>query len=105
MRRRYATRRLAFTQVEALSRFFTASPPVPDWYPVAPYAVTNPIFLDRDGNGVYDAPKGPPPFCSRPCDPTVIDPSQCPEGQECLLNERVCGIFVLGRCEDSQASK
>ncbi|WP_437317007.1 PHP domain-containing protein [Sorangium sp. So ce385] len=96
---------LAFTQVEALSRFFTASPPVPDWYPVAPYAVTNPIFLDRDGNGVYDAPRGPPPFCARPCDPSVIDPSQCPKGQECLLEERVCGIFVLGRCEDEQASR
>ncbi|WP_433932362.1 PHP domain-containing protein [Sorangium cellulosum] len=96
---------LAFTQVEALSRFFTASPPVPDWYPVAPYAVTNPIYLDRDGNGVYDAPRGPPPFCARPCDPAVLDPSQCPEGQQCLVNERVCGIFVLGRCEDKQASK
>ncbi|WP_437780174.1 PHP domain-containing protein [Sorangium sp. So ce1097] len=96
---------LAFTQVEALSRFFTASPPVPDWYPVAPYAITNPIFLDRDGNGVYDAPKGPPPFCSRPCNPTVLDPSQCPEGQECLLDEGVCGIFVLGRCEDKLASR
>ncbi|WP_437914220.1 PHP domain-containing protein [Sorangium sp. So ce302] len=95
---------LAFTQVEALSRFFTASPPVPDWYPVAPYAVTNPIFLDRDGNGVYDAPRGPPPFCARPCDPAVLDPSQCPEGQQCLVNERVCGIFVLGRCDDKQAS-
>ncbi|MGK4009138.1 PHP domain-containing protein [Sorangium sp. So ce1036] len=96
---------LAFTQVEALSRFFTASPPVPDWYPVAPYAITNPIFLDRDDNGVYDAPKGPPPFCSRPCDPSVLDPSQCPAGQECLQKERVCGIFVLGRCEDKQASR
>ena len=62
---------LAFTQVKALSRFFTASPPVPDWYPVAPYAVTNPIFLDRDGNGVYDAPRGPPRSArgraTRPC--------------------------------------
>lgn len=96
---------LAFTQVEALSRFFTASPPVPDWYPVAPYAITNPIFLDRDGNGVYDAPKEPPPFCSRPCDPSVLDPSQCPAGQVCLQKERVCGIFVLGRCEDKQAAR
>ncbi|AUX49002.1 hypothetical protein SOCE26_105470 [Sorangium cellulosum] len=96
---------LAFTQVEALSQFFTSSPAVPDWYPVAPYAITNPIFLDRDGNGVYDAPRGPPAFCSRPCQPGVLDPSQCPEGQECLQDEAVCGIFVLGRCEDKQASR
>lgn len=96
---------LAFTQVEALATFFPPSPSVPDWYPIAPYAVTNPIFLDTDGNGVYDAPKGNalPPFCSRPCNPEVFDATQCPKGQTCLLEEGVCGHFVTGRCEGEAA--
>jgi hypothetical protein len=95
---------LAFTQVEALAQFFPPSPPVPDWFPVLPYAVTNPIFLDTDGNGAYDAPKGTglPPFCSRPCNPDVFDPSQCPEGQTCLAEERSCGFFLGGKCEGEQ---
>jgi hypothetical protein len=96
---------LAFTQVEALSMFFPPSPSVPDWYPVMPYAVTNPIFLDTNGNGVYDAPKGNalPPFCSRPCNPEVFDATQCPKGQTCLLEESVCGFFLGGRCEGEAA--
>ncbi len=96
---------LAFAQVEALSMFFPPSPSVPDWFPVAPYAVTNPIFLDTDGNGVYDAPKGNalPPFCSRPCNPEVFDPAQCPTSQSCLLDEGACGYFLAGRCEGESA--
>lgn len=96
---------LAFTQVEALAMFFPPSPSVPDWYPVAPYAMTNPIFLDTDGNGAYDAPlgKGLPPFCSRPCNPDVFDASQCPKSQTCLLEERACGYFLGGRCEGEPA--
>jgi hypothetical protein len=90
---------LAFTQVDALSRFFTTSPSVPDWYPVPAYAVTNPIFLDRDGNGRYDAPRGPPDFCAKPCDSSVFDRGQCPEGQDCL-EPGICGIAVIGVCEE-----
>lgn len=97
---------LAFTQVKALAQFFPPSPAVPDWYPIPPFAVTNPIFLDTDGNGVYDAPLatpsslGLPPFCSRPCNADVFDPAQCPAGQSCLQDEKVCGYYVLGTCED-----
>lgn len=97
---------LAFTQVEALAQFFPPSPPVPDWFPIPPYAVTNPIFLDTDGNGAYDPPLGDgtglPPFCSRPCDPSTFDPTQCPPTQKCL-DEGVCGFFLNGTCEGEPA--
>lgn len=97
---------LAFTQVKALAQFFPPAPSVPDWYPIPAFAVTNPIFLDTDGNGVYDAPLATPgsnnlpPFCSRPCNADVFDPNQCPAGQSCLQQERACGYYVLGTCED-----
>lgn len=97
---------LAFTQVDALAQFFPPSPPVPDWFPVPPYAMANPIFIDTGGDGEYDAPLSDgsklPPFCSRPCDPSVFDPNQCPPTQKCLEEEGVCGFYITSKCEGEQ---
>ena len=86
----------AFARVPVISELFSASPSTPDWTPIIPYAVTNPIFIDTDGNGAYDAPLPPPDFCSRPCNPAaVLD--DCPAGQTCL-EQGVCGLPISGRC-------
>jgi len=63
-----------------------------------PYAITNPIYIDVDGNGRYDAPLPLPEWCSRRCDPTNPDPAQCPEGQVCLEDEGVCGYAIIDHC-------
>ncbi|HSN97298.1 MAG TPA: hypothetical protein VLS89_03335 [Candidatus Nanopelagicales bacterium] len=88
-----------FSKVPVISSLFPLTPSVPDWSPVLPYAVTNAIFIDSDGNGKYNAPRPFPQFCSRPCDPSDADPGQCPTGQTCLPEERVCGFPIPGRCD------
>ncbi|WP_437736575.1 PHP domain-containing protein [Sorangium sp. So ce1335] len=89
----------AFGRIPAINALFAPTPTVPDWSPVPPYAVTNPIYIDVDGNGRYDAPLPGPDFCSRPCDPAVLDPAQCPAKQDCLLEEEVCGFPIPGKCD------
>ncbi|WP_437319893.1 PHP domain-containing protein [Sorangium sp. So ce385] len=88
-----------FGRIPAISALFAPTPTVPDWSPVPPYAVTNPIYIDVDGDGRYDAPLPRPDFCSRPCDPAVLDPEQCPAEQDCLLEEQVCGFPIPGKCD------
>src|SRR5262249_25804373 len=46
----------AFQTIPAIAAAFPAPPVLPDWSPIPAYAVTNPIFIDTDGNGAYDAP-------------------------------------------------
>ncbi|MCA9625630.1 MAG: PHP domain-containing protein, partial [Myxococcales bacterium] len=87
----------AFARVPIVSELFSAPPTVPDWSHIPPYAVTNPIYLDVDGNGRYDAPLGRPAWCSIPCDPAAADPG-CPSGQTCLEPEGLCGVNIQGRC-------
>ena len=89
----------AFGRIPALSALFAATPTVPDWSPVPPYAITNPIYIDVDGNGRYDAPLARPDFCSRPCNPDVLAPEQCPADQDCLTEEAVCGFPIPGKCD------
>jgi hypothetical protein len=84
----------AFADVPVVNMILIADPSVPDWSPIIPYAITNPIYIDVDGNGEYDAPNGPPPFCSAPCE----SDDECPFGQSCLGEEGVCGIAVSGGC-------
>lgn len=91
---------LAFSQIPLVSTIFTASPPIPDWFPIPAFAVTNAIYFDTDNNGKYDPPLDPPDFCSRPCDPQASDPAQCPGTQVCLPEEGVCGYAIEGECED-----
>jgi hypothetical protein len=87
----------AFGKTPFISTFFSVPPTVPDWAPVMPYAVTNPIFIDTGKDGRYDAPLATPDFCSRTCQPG--EEGQCPAGQECLIEERLCGVPVVGKCD------
>jgi hypothetical protein len=84
----------AFALVPIINAVFKPSPILPDWYPIPAYAVTNPIFLDTKGDGKYDAPLPPPDFCSRPC----ASSSDCPDGQICLPDEKVCGFNIKATC-------
>ena len=93
----------AFALIPVVNSLFTPVPTVPDWYPIPAYAVTNPIYLDTDGNGKYDAPLPYPNFCSRPCDSTKVDPAQCPTGQKCLSPENVCGLAIVSKCDHRTA--
>ena len=89
----------AFSRIPVISALFTATPTVPDWSPIPPYAVTNAILIDTGNDGRYDAPLPFPEFCSKPCDPTVFDPDQCPPTQSCLEQEKVCGFPIIGKCD------
>lgn len=86
----------AFALIPVVNALFAAPPTLPDWSPIVPYAVTNAIFLDVDGNGRYDAPLPAPDFCSRPCGGGA---PPCPDGQKCLSPENVCGLPVPGSCD------
>jgi hypothetical protein len=81
----------AFSRIPVVNTIFPATPVTPDWAPIVPYAVTNPIYIDVDGNGSYQAPLPPPEFCSVPCDPAA---PACPGFQSCLDPERVCGYPI-----------
>ncbi len=83
----------AFSQVPVISALFPPDPVLPDWSPTFPYAVTNAIYLDRNGNGVYDPPLSRPAFCSVPCN----DDDDCPGDQVCLDPEKQCGVDIVGR--------
>ncbi|MEZ4296340.1 MAG: PHP domain-containing protein [Polyangiaceae bacterium] len=89
----------AFGQLPILKDFFVPPPTVPDWSPIIPYAITNPIYIDVDGNGKYDPPLPYPGWCSLPCDPSKPDSEQCAPGQTCLEREQMCGINVSGKCD------
>jgi hypothetical protein len=93
----------AFGKIPVVNEIFNAPPTAPDWTPIAPLAITNPIYVDVGGNGRYDAPLPPPDFCSRPCDPGAGG-ADCPTGQTCLSKERLCGFEIAGRCERRVAS-
>lgn len=98
---------LALAQLGAVAEsFISPSPPVPDWFPIPAFAYSNPIYLDVDGNGQYDAPNGPPPFCSQKCNAALAQINEdgedtsglCPPGQVCLPEGR-CGILIEGDCQ------
>jgi hypothetical protein len=88
----------AFQTNPRIAAAFPASPILPDWFPIVAYAVTNPIFIDTDGNGVYDAPLPRPAFCSRTCDPTSATPA-CPGTQTCVEAYGQCGIDTGSTCD------
>jgi hypothetical protein len=95
----------AFSRVPAVASIFPAPPSIPAWGPVPAYAITNPIYIDTDGNGAYDPPLPPPDFCSRPCDPASSDPAECPVGQRCLGDVGLCGLEVSGGCSRRPANR
>ncbi len=60
----------AFALIPVVNTLFAAAPTLPDWFPIPPYAVSNPIYLDTGdaANGKYDAPLLRfPAFCSVGC--------------------------------------
>lgn len=48
----------ALSGVSAVQPFLEPAVPIPETYPITPYAVTNPIWVDRAGDG-FDAPGVP----------------------------------------------
>jgi len=83
---------------------------IPDDFPVVPYAITNPIFVDVDGGG-YAPPQGGPLFCERPCKPEY-DAAGRPTKSDCPAESKnlvcledagsatggLCGVYIPGHC-------
>jgi hypothetical protein len=59
----------ALSGVEALASLLSPAIPIPRTYPLYPYALTNPIWVDVDGAG-WSAP-GLPGWLERPVDPAA----------------------------------
>lgn len=102
---------IAFGAIPVAGSAFPRPIAAPDFYPVRPYAISNAILLDTDGNGTYDAPHKRAPFCSPPCDPKtgeVIGEAgvKCADIQSnyvCLDPENRCGLAIPGTCDIYQA--
>ena len=97
---------VAFSNLALAAQFFPPPARVPDFYPVYPLAVTNPVLVDVDGNGRYDAPLAAPAFCSARCDKAtgkVEGTNQtCADIQPdytCLQPEGRCGLAIPGVCD------
>jgi len=87
----------AFALVPVVNTVLKPAPILPDWYPIPAYAVTNPIFIDTDGDHEYKGPLSPPDFCSRPC----ASASDCGVGQVCLKDtgSGICGFNIPDDCD------
>ena len=72
---------------------------LPDVFPQFPFAFTNPIWVDvdgdgftpplakdADGDGLWDLP----PFCSRPCEVALVEGPEGPDGPE-VPGQSTCG--------------
>ncbi|GEM_PF-1308080 len=98
---------MAFAKIPLASAVFSRPVLFPDFYPVRPYAMTNAILVDTDGNGAYDAPHKRPPFCSPKCDTKTgallsDSKTKCTDIQSdyvCLEPEGRCGIDIPGTCD------
>lgn len=98
---------MAFGNVPAISFMFPRPVLRPDFYPVRPYAMTNALFIDTDGNGVYDPPHTLKRFCSASCDPATglladgsgLTCDQVQKDYACLEPERRCGVPIPGVCD------
>ena len=67
----------ALSSVEAVSSLLSPAVPEPRTFPVYPFALTNPIYVDLDGNG-FDAPGVPDFMLNTPVDPN----EESDEGEE-----------------------
>ena len=98
---------LGFAQIPLVSSVFPPPVRVPDFFGVQPYAVTNAVLLDVDGNGAFDTGLPRPGFCSPACDPdtgALTDGSglSCTDLQAdyvCLQPEARCGLPIAGTCD------
>ena len=57
----------ALTAINGVSQFLEPAVPIPRMFPIHPYAITNPIWVDQSGDG-FDAP-GLPPWLKPPIEP------------------------------------
>jgi len=113
---------LAFGNLpDFISSLLGNSSQLPDFFPTIPYAMTNPIWLDVDGDAdnegfgnVFEPVMGSglPPFCPRMCTPAADDDgnptqSNCPKDTHvCYPNADVgrpgdggtCGLPIPGQC-------
>ena len=101
---------LAFGNLGPIAGIIGTSSQIPDYFPVLPYAITNPIFVDIDGGG-YKPPLGDvPPFCPVACD---NDTDCAVEGDVCHANSDVglsgdgghCGPVIIGQCGQGLAEQ
>lgn len=61
----------ALSGVDAVSSFLGPAVPIPRTFPILPYALTNPIFVDQDGDG-FQAP-GLPDWLGPPAEEDATD--------------------------------
>ncbi|MCA9524585.1 MAG: PHP domain-containing protein [Myxococcales bacterium] len=76
-------------------------PVLPDFFPMIPYALTNPIWVDVEGDGFMPLKGTRPPFCPKPCTlPPKEDDGTRPKLQQECPAEMVCvpGIDQTGVC-------
>jgi hypothetical protein len=87
--------------VDSMIKGFLQTEELPDSFPMFPLAITNPIWVnvegdsftppdgvDKDGDGSWD----PPPFCSQPCK-VATDPAA--GGEEPVYLQSTCGLNQL----------
>lgn len=86
---------MAFGSIPEFAPILSGTPMVPDFFPVFPIALTNAIFLDVDGDGLWTKDGPLPAFCPRPCTPG--EDNNCGKGQVCL-DEGVCSLPIEGEC-------
>lgn len=92
----------AFSLIPIVNTLFSPIPLMPDWFYIPAYAVTNPIFIDTDGNGKYDAPLPFPEFCSTSCNPSAAEGTPgntCPTNQQCVPDKGQCGVIIPNTCQ------
>ena len=56
--------------IAAVSNLLSAAEPFPRVHPIHPYALTNPIWVDADGDGEWQAP-GLPDWLEPPEEPAA----------------------------------
>ena len=118
---------MAFANLPApvIQALFPPPVRVPDYFPIFPMATTGAVFIDLDGNGLYEAnmlvsgkfipddKRQYPAFCGAPCDIATgkitaggSKDKACGVIQsdfECLKPEGICGLPVPGVCSIYEA--
>jgi hypothetical protein len=79
---------LAFANLGAVAAVLDSEQLLPDYFPSIPFALSNPIFVDINGDG-YQAPLGRPPFCPTGCTISKNDDGEY-EQNECTDKAEVC---------------
>ncbi|MBM4387991.1 MAG: hypothetical protein FJ088_09665, partial [Deltaproteobacteria bacterium] len=106
---------LAFSKLPLVGDFLGEDPSVPDFFPLLPYSVTNPIWVDLDNDGNFKYLNNKPVFCPRECavvkddkgEPQIVQ-SDCPKDNVCYPGDELgknaegdkgtCGVYIEGEC-------